>query len=528
MMKKIGLLMCVGLPLWMGSPASAQSGKGSSFSDNGYKRLEAGTSEVVYTEKFFMGPQSVWEIDGDIYIYSQQIWIAPTAQIKGKGKLILKNPGSNPYYSDWKNQPSFMDANGGNHIGVNIIIDNNSNLQLSNIADPGYNLPIQETSRADLKVGGNIDFNARGGNIILDGHSLYLGSSSQLLNAGVLNNPGQYARGFVVTSNKPESMLIKSMQEGEKFLFPVGTAENSYTPAILSPANKVEMQVGVVDYAQSGLWIEDPQMGMDRVWKILADQATRADYTLVHQTISNGQAYVDEHAEIMQYSSGNNWIGDVTKLESEGVHTRLDMLVSAVQDAESVWATKFTLSGLVAHDDYFELAYADKYEFNENVFNILLNDIPGNSPIDVGSVEIIRRPLNGTVVVNPDGTVTYTPYNGSIGEDTFEYRVADKRGKTSTATVTINVTARDLHIPNVFTPNGDGYNDVFEIIGYENYDRINLIVINRWGNEVFRMAKYDNRWDGQGLNEGTYYYIIEAIKGNNKRVFKGDVLIKRN
>jgi len=84
-----------------------------------------------------------------------------------------------------------------------------------------------------------------------------------------------------------------------------------------------------------------------------------------------------------------------------------------------------------------------------------------------------------------------------------------------------------LKIPNVFTPNGDGRNDQFEIIGSEGFDRIEVTIINRWGNEVYRNDDYRNDWSGDGLTEGTYYYLITTHLGNTKEVHKGWVLIKR-
>lgn len=522
------LLIYIVLSTSVGSAVLAQSGRESSFLDNGFKVVMQGTSEVIYTEKLFLGPNTNWVIDGDMYIYSKSIWIAPTAKITGTGRFILKDPGENPYYQDWKNQASLIDGNAGNYINVNIVIDNPSNIRFMNMADPGFGIAAAELSTADLKVSANIDFNARGGDILLDGYQLFLGEDSQLLNAGNLNSPGRYYNGYVVTGNNPASVIIKRMKRGTKFIFPVGVDESSYSPAILTPDKEVDMHVGVVDYARSGLEFEDKSIGMDRVWKVLGDIPTQTHFTLVHESMTNGQAYVDKDAEIMQYSGANQWIGDVTKWDAVGIHTRLNMLIGAINSAESIWASKLSARSLIAVDDYFELSYADSYPTEENRFNILLNDIPGLSPIVPSSVVITKKPMYGSLVVNVDGTVTYTPDQGFVGEDTFEYQVADEQGRTSSAQVVILVKARDLKIPNVFTPNGDGKNDNFEIVGSENYDRIDLVVVNRWGNEVYRMPNYNNSWNGNGLNEGTYFYIIEAFNGNKKRVFKGDVLIKRN
>jgi gliding motility-associated-like protein len=82
-------------------------------------------------------------------------------------------------------------------------------------------------------------------------------------------------------------------------------------------------------------------------------------------------------------------------------------------------------------------------------------------------------------------------------------------------------------IPNVFTPNGDGNNDVFEIVGLDQYDRAEITIFNRWGNEVYRNRDYKNNWDGSNLNEGTYYYLISLNKEGRQNVHKGWVLLKR-
>jgi gliding motility-associated-like protein/uncharacterized repeat protein (TIGR01451 family) len=95
-------------------------------------------------------------------------------------------------------------------------------------------------------------------------------------------------------------------------------------------------------------------------------------------------------------------------------------------------------------------------------------------------------------------------------------------------TVVITVLSTDLIIPNVFTPNNDGKNDVFKISGLESFPGSQLIVINRWGNEVYKSEDYLNNWDGSGLAEGTYYYILNRRERNGGfTTFKGWVLLKR-
>lgn len=83
-----------------------------------------------------------------------------------------------------------------------------------------------------------------------------------------------------------------------------------------------------------------------------------------------------------------------------------------------------------------------------------------------------------------------------------------------------------LLIPNVFTPNGDGVNDYFYIVGLEQYKVKKLQVFNRFGNCVYADDNYQNNWQGSGLNAGTYFYILE-LKDAEGQILqrKGHVLI---
>lgn len=67
--------------------------------------------------------------------------------------------------------------------------------------------------------------------------------------------------------------------------------------------------------------------------------------------------------------------------------------------------------------------------------------IVGNDTLPTGSIGPVlgTPPANGTVVVNPDGTVTYTPNPGFTGTDTFTYVITGPNGDQRTATVTVNV-----------------------------------------------------------------------------------------
>ena len=77
----------------------------------------------------------------------------------------------------------------------------------------------------------------------------------------------------------------------------------------------------------------------------------------------------------------------------------------------------------------------------------------------------------------------------------------------------------DLRAYNVFTPNGDGINDYFEIQHAERFPEMQVEIYNRWGSLLYSSKGYDSGtyWDGTTRGKevpvGTYYYIIIPYTG---------------
>lgn len=84
-----------------------------------------------------------------------------------------------------------------------------------------------------------------------------------------------------------------------------------------------------------------------------------------------------------------------------------------------------------------------------------------------------------------------------------------------------------LEIPNVFTPNGDGYNDYFVIKGIENCGKRQLIVRNRAGHIVYRNNNYENTWEGSDCPNGVYTYQFFYSSNGIDQVMSGSVTILR-
>jgi len=117
-------------------------------------------------------------------------------------------------------------------------------------------------------------------------------------------------------------------------------------------------------------------------------------------------------------------------------------------------------------------------------------------------------------VATPDSTTIYT------------VATTDSAGCRASKEVEIRIKCVDFSVPNVFTPNGDGSNDVFmvNVYGVETY---NIEIFDRWGIMVYRSDTPDTPWsgknmDGNDVKDGVYYYIIKSscgVKQMDKRGF---------
>lgn len=111
---------------------------------------------------------------------------------------------------------------------------------------------------------------------------------------------------------------------------------------------------------------------------------------------------------------------------------------------------------------------------------------------------------------------------------TYTLTVSTADGCTASDDIHINVLKEPV-VPNAFTPNGDGVNDVWNIQYLNTYPNASLQIFNRYGQLIFRSTGYAQPWDGkingQVLPVGTYYYIIDPKNG--RKVITGSVTILR-
>jgi len=104
--------------------------------------------------------------------------------------------------------------------------------------------------------------------------------------------------------------------------------------------------------------------------------------------------------------------------------------------------------------------------------------------------------------------------------------------------VCVNIDSCSLYsLPNVFTPNGDEYNEIFIPFDYTSVDKIQMKIFNRWGRLVFETEDPDINWDGKNKNNnsdcsaGAYFYVCDVyeihLTGITKRTLTGSITIIR-
>ena len=133
-----------------------------------------------------------------------------------------------------------------------------------------------------------------------------------------------------------------------------------------------------------------------------------------------------------------------------------------------------------------------------------------------------------------DVTVSQINFNcDNVGNNVVTVTITDNSGNvtTTTANVFVNASAscgddqwEGPMVPEAFTPNGNGINDLFVIEGIEGYQVRELFVYDRYGGLVYESNEYSNDWDGTNMSgdnipDATYYYILRITGGKTKAGF---------
>jgi large repetitive protein len=147
---------------------------------------------------------------------------------------------------------------------------------------------------------------------------------------------------------------------------------------------------------------------------------------------------------------------------------------------------------------------------------------------------------DGSITANASGGTMPYQYQWSTGSNeesisglpagSYYVTVTDTNGCSAAAGIDLKE-PMPLSIPSGYSPNGDGHNDYFMIQGIDAFPENELVIYNRWGNEVYSKTNYSNDWDGLSNNgkqlpEGTYFVLLRIP--SLKIVMNSYVDLRRN
>jgi gliding motility-associated-like protein len=105
---------------------------------------------------------------------------------------------------------------------------------------------------------------------------------------------------------------------------------------------------------------------------------------------------------------------------------------------------------------------------------------------------------------------------------TVEYDVPGAGGLTCTNEASIRIETCEIKIPNVFTPNDDGDNDMWRIDGLGAFNNSEVHIFNRWGELMYHNIDFGNAYgwspSEEEASEGVYYYVIEIQRGDSELI----------
>lgn len=149
--------------------------------------------------------------------------------------------------------------------------------------------------------------------------------------------------------------------------------------------------------------------------------------------------------------------------------------------------------------------------------------------IDAGTYTPIPFEIGGEWSANCAGCID--PVNGTLnlvaageGELELTYTFDGLCGASSSEATILRPCS--IEVPNIFSPNNDGVNDVLRFENLDFFANSELVVHNRWGQVVFQDPNYNNsnNWDGGDLPEGTYYFFLTLGLGES---YQGPITLKR-
>lgn len=167
-----------------------------------------------------------------------------------------------------------------------------------------------------------------------------------------------------------------------------------------------------------------------------------------------------------------------------------------------------------------------------------------SNPCEATAVTFSNISLNGSGIIsswswdfNNDGSIESTLSNplfefDNLSSVTILLVVEDNLGCVDTTLKTIDIATLEITesiVPNIFTPNGDNWNDKLVVGGIDVTKEYSIKIFNRWGRQMFESTDATKYWDGEDADDGTYFYELKytAVCSTEEKLVTGTVTLLR-
>lgn len=186
-----------------------------------------------------------------------------------------------------------------------------------------------------------------------------------------------------------------------------------------------------------------------------------------------------------------------------------------------------------SNDGYFFNQTSNKLKkFNESFYHHIYNDNHTNN----ANISFFYKPVEDGLYKNVghwENNNWEANYNEFVSTNTlFNIMTINNVSNFDTRAFVLANRVDEMFIPNAFTPNGDGLNDVFEIsLDKNNYSEFNFVIFNRWGQVIFETQNPNFSWNGIHKNElsqtGIYPWLITytLIESSIQEVKRGHITL---